>query len=835
MAFNFKPLQRNHLFSITLCKYPPALNASKILFSLSHFLPAHTIHPEFTLRANISHVSSELSSIEEIGNGFFDLGSKNGLTRKNDSSKRFMHNKQTRKTLDLRKNEMGFDGSERKSKRINSSAVVERTENRFSQKETWKRIDSPRGGKGSNVSSMNEDLMRKSRRGVNSAAIRQNIEKKVNKGDKKKVVEKMEGKGTKKNKADDPGVQLRIGLDMCSRKGNVMDAIALYDSARRDGIKMGQYHYTVLLYLCASAAVGVVKPAKSGSGNRSLNTLGLANEITDDGPNDLSEDENEGNADVGGIVLKNQISDNRGNFDTNEEVTLSHYCDDIERPGQDDEDAGHLSDGKGNEEDKRIVVTEDAKQYALHRGFEIYEKMQSENVPMNEATLTAVGRMAMSMGNGDMAFDMVKQMKKLNINPRLRSYGPALSTFCNNGEIEKAFLVEQHMLEHGVHPEEPELAALLKVSVELGKSDKVYYLMHKLRTSVRRVLPSTANFIEKWFSGKTASRVGKRKWDQRLIKEAIENGGGGWHGQGWLGKGKWTVSRTRVGLDGSCNCCREKLATIDLDPVETEKFAESVASIASQREKHSSFQKFQINAVVNGIRQKLPSKKWPLIVLHNKRITGQKMDEPVNKALIERWKNADALYATPTGSNDDWYWLYAAIKFKCLVVTNDEMRDHNFQLLGNDFFPKWKERHHVHFSFDECSPVFHMPPPYSVVIQESEQGHWHVPIESEHISEEERTWLCITRRTSSKTMQVVAPKHEGKRKRSTGFTAETESIKNQARSNHQTGEILPNSARENYRGLKGILSATMFSKEETTLSRIEAAEELGKCTIDFQI
>jgi len=41
------------------------------------------------------------------------------------------------------------------------------------------------------------------------------------------------------------------------------------------------------------------------------------------------------------------------------------------------------------------------------------------------------------------------------------------------------------------------------------------------------------------------------------------------------------------------------------------------------------------------------------------------------------------------------YWLYATIKFKCLLVTNDEMRDHLFQLLGNDFFPKWKERHQV--------------------------------------------------------------------------------------------------------------------------------------------
>lgn len=41
------------------------------------------------------------------------------------------------------------------------------------------------------------------------------------------------------------------------------------------------------------------------------------------------------------------------------------------------------------------------------------------------------------------------------------------------------------------------------------------------------------------------------------------------------------------------------------------------------------------------------------------------------------------------------YWLYATVKLKCLLVTNDEMRDHIFELLGSSFFLKWKERHQV--------------------------------------------------------------------------------------------------------------------------------------------
>lgn len=88
------------------------------------------------------------------------------------------------------------------------------------------------------------------------------------------------------------------------------------------------------------------------------------------------------------------------------------------------------------------------------------------------------------------------------------------------------------------------------------------------------------------------------------------------------------------------------------------------------------------------------------------------------------------------------YWLYAAVKLKCLLVTNDEMRDHIFELLGSNFFLKWKERHQVYgsdhlsyeiaicllywslappcqvrYTFLRGSPELHMPPPFSIAIQ----------------------------------------------------------------------------------------------------------------------
>ena len=609
-------LHQKHFFCN--CKCPSPFNAFKFHHS-SHFLtfssPKHTPPPRksalLIVRPHVGHLYAKLCTADhepstadmdgrtgkETGSGFSSYGSKGERVG--------------RKSV---KTHVGW-------------AVEEKNEKRFTRERySKKRLDSRRNG---GTSSKFPSLKSESKNLVNkSLKANEKEEEKSKKGDADKVREEME-KGSKKNKVDSQEGLLRVGLEMCSKNGDVMGALELYDSALREGIELGQYHYTVLLYLCSSAALGVIRPAKSGTGSRSLDMLSPSSEVRGGVSEDLAEFGDTSKKNFGGPESKIPVSNNamsvystkihqnspkkvlnsnRSAFEVAKD-DLDGSITEMDKLSQVSncfnqsnsqllEGQMHLrkgvDDSTNKKEDNEIRVSEDFKKYALRRGFEIYEKMCLEKVPMNEATLTSVARMAMSMGNGDMAFDMVKQMKPLGINPRLRSYGPALSAFCNNGDIEKAFGVEEHMLEHGVYPEEPELEALLRVGIEAGKSDKVYYVLHKLRTSVRQVSHSTANLIEKWFKSNAAAAAGKGNWDQRLISEAIVNGGGGWHGQGWLGKGKWNVSHTNVGADGLCLCCGEKLATIDLDPTETEKFAESVASIAIKREKNSSFQKFQV-------------------------------------------------------------------------------------------------------------------------------------------------------------------------------------------------------------------------------------------------
>nr|GEU46283.1 proteinaceous RNase P 2-like [Tanacetum cinerariifolium] len=283
-------------------------------------------------------------------------------------------------------------------------------------------------------------------------------------------------------------------------------------------------------------------------------------------------------------------------------------------------------------------------------------------------TVISMCRLAAADNDGDYAFELVKNLERYGDKARLRTYDPALFCFVEKREAEKAYLVEEEILRNGLCLDESEINALLK-----------------------------------------------------------------------------------------------ELVCVDIGKDETEKFAQSVVGLAVEREKRSNFTQFQdwldqhneFEAIVDGANIGLyqqnfaeggfsvsqlevvvnelykRSNKWPLVILHDKRIRGL-LANPANRGLLQGWIDNGILYGTPVGSNDDWYWLYASVKLKCMLVTNDQMRDHIFELLGSSFFPMWKERHQVHYTFPKGHLKLQMPPSYSLVIQESERGAWHVPVAGEY-------------------------------------------------------------------------------------------------------
>lgn len=115
----------------------------------------------------------------------------------------------------------------------------------------------------------------------------------------------------------------------------------------------------------------------------------------------------------------------------------------------------------------------------------------------------------------------------------------------------------------------------------------------------------------------------------------------------------------------------------------------------------------------------------PLLILHQ-RHTNQTTTPSSFHKLIQQWRDGNLLYESPSGCNDDWFWMYACVKLRCHIVTNDEMRDHHFQMLSPRWFARWKERHVVHFSFgkwkryDHESTSIGLPPAIETLEQSGE-------------------------------------------------------------------------------------------------------------------
>ena len=78
------------------------------------------------------------------------------------------------------------------------------------------------------------------------------------------------------------------------------------------------------------------------------------------------------------------------------------------------------------------------------------------------------------------------------------------------------------------------------------------------------------------------------------------------------------------------------------------------------------------------------------------------------------------------------------------LVSNDEMRDHAFQMLpAPALFRKWKDRHQVRFHMSASNGLeLFFPPTFTTCAQPAVSGDWWM------IPKDDGTWLCAARDTA---------------------------------------------------------------------------------------
>ena len=165
----------------------------------------------------------------------------------------------------------------------------------------------------------------------------------------------------------------------------------------------------------------------------------------------------------------------------------------------------------------------------------------------------------------------------------------------------------------------------------------------------------------------------------------------------------------------------------------------------------------QIDWIVRHFQQE---NKNVLLVLHERHFSKKLMPQWA-EPIVKSWANI--LFRAPAGMNDDWFWLHAALwgGRSTLVVTNDEMRDHHFQMLAPRSFLRWKERQQIHFSFGTWNQKgrelsLDYPAKYSrriqrvadgLVVPLPKRGDENRFLDGVHVASdeepEEETYLCI--------------------------------------------------------------------------------------------
>lgn len=128
-----------------------------------------------------------------------------------------------------------------------------------------------------------------------------------------------------------------------------------------------------------------------------------------------------------------------------------------------------------------------------------------------------------------------------------------------------------------------------------------------------------------------------------------------------------------------------------------------------------------------------------LVIVHEKWLSSERG----TVESIEQLRRSSSAYVVPARSNDDWYWLYAGLfsGAKCIVITNDECRDHAYESLKPAMLAAWRDAHRTTYSLDSKNAkkiVLAERVPYTMRSQIPEDNTWTFLIHT-------GSWLVVKR------------------------------------------------------------------------------------------
>ncbi|OQR97935.1 hypothetical protein ACHHYP_09428 [Achlya hypogyna] len=375
---------------------------------------------------------------------------------------------------------------------------------------------------------------------------------------------------------------------------------------------------------------------------------------------------------------------------------------------------------------------------SLEDAFGVLEYMKKTLVPngkkhpVDETCYSALARLCAQQHATDRAEGVLAELEEAQVLPKLRTFSPLLIEYAASDRLADAWRIYEKIVSHGLEATETEYAALLHAAARVKDADMVYKILDIFMDVILEPQESTWEVLREWFTSDgwtvetgTVDESGVCSVTGSTL-ESVE-----------LSEAKQAALMTKVeGLVCTSDERTEQWAAFKewLDTNGPFDVILDAANIGyfSQNYEGGGFSYRQIQRVLSAYQAR---GKKVLIVLHKRRTSDRQVPEDL-RPLVQAWRDDGVMYNCLPGNNDDWYWLYAAVKLggRTLVVSNDEMRDHHFQMIHNVDFHRWKERHLVHYDKDAGRFIFDEPRVYSKRSQHLAKS-WHFP------TPDKETWL----------------------------------------------------------------------------------------------
>ncbi len=448
----------------------------------------------------------------------------------------------------------------------------------------------------------------------------------------------------------------------------------------------------------------------------------------------------------------------------------------------------------------------------VNRAMEVFYSAGESSGPPDEAAYSSIIRLCCLAGDISVAMMLFEQMLGSAVTLRVRTYSSLLMVAGDNGDARLANALEESMTKHNLEPTQVEYAALLTAYYKDSALEHAARILTIIVEEFDAIEPILATAIVDYFGHSAPRHTGKgttaggwgaaevdileeahgrcphsgiqlrqihptadnvdylissiktigdtsaafkefTKWltvappgqESALEYDTVIDGANvGFYGQNYKGGALMYSQIDAVvrELEAQGRKVLLILAARWLDP-RTYSHAEKRSTSSSERRNRS-------GAVIgprkdkSGVGQHRGSGLPPVVS------KAAAADSAAAAGIVARWTATGRVYPVARGVNDDLFWLYAAMRVKdCILVTNDTMRDHHFQIVADGAqrtLTRWRALHQASFGFVAGMSQIEYPLIYSKRSQCNnyappmgrQRRVWHFPL-----AKAEDTWLVI--------------------------------------------------------------------------------------------